>query len=165
MKTTIRFMDGIIRLTHNVAAVLLAIAAALVFYQVITRFILGDSAVWSEVLARAVIVWSVFLIMGPAIRYGSMIPIDVIRSLFPMNKQIWIVRLVSIAVTLFLMILIWYGYKMTLRVVNQQVAMLDVSVAWFYVAIPIGAILALPGVALSQLDAERDHRNPPEMVQ
>lgn len=158
MKRAVIIMDRIIRLTHNVAATMLAVAAALVFYQVITRFVLGDSAVWSEVLARAVIVWGVFLIMGPAIRYGGMIPIDVIRGLFPQNKQIWIIRLVSVAVAVFLLVLIWYGYKMTLRVLHQQVAMLDVSVAWFYIAIPLGALIALPGLALAHLDAETAHR-------
>ena len=132
-------------------------AVFLVFYQVLTRFILNDAAVWSEVLARAVIVWGVFLIMGPAIRTGKMIPIDVLRSLLHREKQIWIIRIVTVAIALFLCILTWYGYKMTLRVVNQQVAMLDVSVAWFYSAIPIGALLALPGLFLAHLDAERDH--------
>jgi TRAP-type C4-dicarboxylate transport system permease small subunit len=162
MTAILKLMDGLIRLTHNVAAVMLAVAAALVFYQVITRFILGDSAVWSEVLARAVIVWGVFLIMGPASRQNSMIPIDVIRGLFPENKQIWIIRLVTVAVGLFLLILLWYGYKMTLRVVHQQVAMLNVSVAWFYVAIPVGAALALPGLALAHIDAETLHRTQAE---
>ena len=86
-----------------------------------------------------------------------MIPIDVLRSLLHREKQIWIIRIVTVAIALFLCILTWYGYKMTLRVVNQQVAMLDVSVAWFYSAIPIGALLALPGLFLAHLDAERDH--------
>jgi TRAP-type C4-dicarboxylate transport system permease small subunit len=106
-----------------------------------------------------------FLIMGPTIRYGKMIPIDVLRSLLPQNRQIWIIRLVTAAMALFLFILIWFGYKMTLRVVHQQVAMLDVSVAWFYVAIPIGAFLALPGLLLAHLDAEHDHFNATEVLE
>ena len=163
MNYLIKVSDIIIRITHNLAAAMLAVAAFLVFYQVLTRFILNDAAVWSEVLARAVIVWGVFLIMGPAIRYGKMIPIDVLRSLLPQDKQIWIIRIVTAAITLFLCILIWYGYKMTLRVMNQQVAMLNVSVAWFYVAIPIGALLALPGLFLAHLDAEHGHINPTEV--
>lgn len=163
MNILIKGADVIIRITHYLAAAMLAVAAFLVFYQVLTRFLLNDAAVWSEVLARAVIVWGVFLIMGPAIRHGSMIPIDVLRSLLPRNKQIWIVRVVTVAIALFLGILIWYGYKMTLRVMNQQVAMLNVSVAWFYVAIPIGALLAIPGLFLAHLDAERDHSTPTEM--
>jgi TRAP-type C4-dicarboxylate transport system permease small subunit len=160
-----RISEAIIRITHGIAAAMLAVAALLVFYQVLTRFVLNDAAVWSEVLARAVIVWGVFLIMGPAIRTGKMIPIDVLRSLLPENKQIWIIRVVTAAIALFLCILIWFGYKMTLRVVNQQVAMLNVSVAWFYMAIPIGALLALPGLFLAHLDAEHDHLNTGEVIE
>ena len=154
MSKLTKSLELIIRQTQNVAAILLAVAAALVFYQVFTRFVLGQSAVWSEVLARAVIVWGVFLVLGPAIRRGQMIPIDVIRSLLSPAKQIWVIRLVSIATTLFLGILIWFGYKMTLRVVHQDAAMLNLSVAWFYAAIPVGALLALPAVWLAHHDAE-----------
>ncbi len=158
MNKLIKVSETVTRLTFNTAAVLLALAAMLVFYQVITRFVFGHSAVWSEVWARAVIVWGVFLVLGPAIRHSRMIPIDVIRSLFSQNKRIWIIRTVSVAVALFLLVLIWFGYKMTLRVVDQQAAMLNLSVAWFYVAIPVGALLAIPGLFLAQLDAENEHR-------
>lgn len=158
MKKATEASDFIIRATHNAAAILLAIAAILVFYQVFTRFVLGDSAAWSEVLARAVIIWSVFLVLGPAIRLGKMIPIDAIRAFFSPEKQIWLIRLVTIATTLVLLVIVWFGYKMTLRVTHQQVAMLNVSVAWFYAALPIGSLLALPGVLLALLDAEKEHR-------
>lgn len=165
MNLLIKASDIIIRITHSLAAAMLALAVFLVFYQVLTRFILNDAAVWSEVLARAVIVWGVFLIIGPAIRHGRMIPIDVLRSLLHQSKQIWIIRLATVAMALFLGVLIWYGYKMTLRVVNQQVAMLGVSVSWFYSAIPIGALLAVPGLFLAHIDAERDHKNLAETSQ
>ncbi|MGI3183875.1 TRAP transporter small permease [Nioella aestuarii] len=165
MAYLVRISEAIIRTTHGLAAALLAVAAALVFYQVLTRFVLNDAAVWSEVLARAVIVWGVFLIMGPAIRTGKMIPIDVLRSLLPENTQIWIIRVVTAATAVFLFILIWYGYKMTQRVMNQQVAMLNVSVAWFYASIPMGALLALPGLFLAHLDAEHGHLKSGEVTE
>lgn len=165
MNYLVRISDTIIRITHGLAAAMLAVAVVLVFYQVLTRFVLNDAAVWSEVLARAVIVWGVFLIIGPAIRSGKMIPIDVLRALLPQDKQIWIIRIVTAAIALFLCILVWFGYKMTLRVMNQQVAMLNVSVAWFYVAIPVGALLAVPGLFLAHLDAERGHRNLGEVAE
>ena len=157
MNKLIRISDAIIRLNHNAAAVLLGIASILVFYQVITRFVLGDSAGWSEVLARAVIIWTVFLVSGPAIRFGRMIPIDAIRNLFAPDKQIWIMRVVTIATLLVLFVLVWFGYKMTVRVAHQEVAMLNVSVSWFYAALPIGSLLAIPGVFLAQWDAEKGH--------
>ena len=134
MKKLLGPSEGLIRFIHNIGAILLAVSAILVFYQVITRFVLGDAAAWSEVLARAVIIWTVFLVLGPAIRLGRMIPIDAIRNLLPPTAQIWLIRFVTLATAVVLFVLIWYGYKMTLRVMHQQVAMINISVAWFYVA-------------------------------
>lgn len=159
MSRLIKFLESIVKLMYNTSAVLLAFAALLVFYQVFTRFILGDSAAWSEISARAIIIWSVFLVLGPALRHGRMIPIDSIRSLFPPTKLIWLIRLVNIAILVVLLVLIWFGSKMTLRVVHQQVAMMNFSVAWFYVALPIGSLLAIPGLFLANYDAEIKHRN------
>jgi TRAP-type C4-dicarboxylate transport system permease small subunit len=159
MTNLTRFSEKFIRLIHDTSAICLAVASALVLYQVITRFVIGHSATWTEILARAVIIWMVFLACGPAIRLGRMIPIDVLRGMLPERMQIRLIRFVFVATLIFLTVLIWYGYLMTLRVMDQRVAMLNVSVAWFYAALPIGSALALPGVVLSLLDAERDHRN------
>ncbi len=158
MNSLASMSEALIRTTHNLAAILLAIASVLVFYQVITRFVLGDSAAWSEILARAVIIWTVFVVAGAAFRFGKMIPIDAIRNMMPKGVQIWLIRLVAIASLIVLAVLIWFGIQMTMHVVNQQVAMLNVSVSWFYIAIPIGAALAVPGVLLALADAERTHR-------
>ena len=158
MKNLFRVSESVIRLTHNTGAILLAVAFVLVFYQVITRFVFGDSAAWSEILARAVIIWTVFLVLGPSIRLGRMIPIDAIRNLIAPEKQIWIIRLVTLASSIVLLVLIWFGYKIVLRVANQQVAMINISVAWFYVALPIGSLLAIPGLILAHMDAEKVHR-------
>lgn len=157
MNTVERLSGGLVSAIHNLAALLLAVASALVFYQVVTRFVLGDSATWTEVLARAVIIWMVFLVTGPALRLGRMIHIDIIRETMPKPVRIWLVRFVTASTATVLLILIWYGYNMTLRVVDQQVAMINISVAWFYVAVPIGSALALVGLFLSHLDAERSH--------
>ena len=158
MNTIGRLSDNFIRLVHNLSALLLAIASVLVFYQVITRFVIGHSATWTEVLARAVIIWMVFLVCGPAVRLGRMIPIDVIREAMPQHLQIWLVRFVFVAMLVVLGVLIYFGYRMTLRVLDQQVAMINVSVAWFYAAIPIGSVVALPGVVHSFFEAEAAHR-------
>jgi len=159
MSKLIKLSDSIVQYMYNTSAALLALAALLVFYQVFTRFVLGDSAAWSEVLARAIIVWGVFLVLGPAIRHGRMIPIDAIRSLFSPTKLIWLIRMVNIAVLVVLLVLVWFGSKMTLRVIDQQVAMMNISVAWFYAALPVGSLLAIPGLFLAHFDAETKHHN------
>ncbi|OJY35219.1 MAG: TRAP transporter small permease protein [Rhodobacterales bacterium 65-51] len=147
--------EAAVRLTHNAAALLLAIATLLVFVQVVTRFVLGDAAVWSELVARGAIIWSTFLVAGAAFRAGTMIPIDFIRSLLPAPIQLWVVRLVTLLTLIFLGVLVWYGILMAGRAQGQRVAMLDVSMAVFYAAIPFGALCAIPGVLLRHRDAER----------
>ena len=147
--------EAAVRLTHDAAALLLALATVLVFIQVVTRFILGDAAVWSELVARGAIIWSTFLVAGAAFRAGTMIPIDFLRSLLPGPAQLWVIRLVTALTLIFLGVLVWYGVLMAERAQGQRAAMLGVSMAVFYAASPAGALFAIPGVLLRHLDAER----------
>lgn len=147
--------EAIVRLAHNLAALLLATATGLVFFQVITRFFIGHAAAWSEILARGLIVWSTLLVASAGFRLGAMIPIDFVRGLLPPAWQIRVVRLVTLLTLVLLGVLVWQGWVMTERVQTQRVAMLGVSMSLFYAAIPIGALMAIPGVLLRHLDQER----------
>lgn len=147
--------EAIVRLTHNLAALLLAVATALVFFQVVTRFVLGHAAGWSEITARALIIWSTLLVASAAFRLGGMIPIDFLRGLLPLRWQIRVIRLVTALTLLLLVVLFWHGWSMVLRVQTQRVAMLGVSMSWLYAAIPVGALMAIPGVLLRHLEQER----------
>lgn len=149
-----------IRLAHNLAAALLALATALVFLQVVTRFLLGDAAVWSEVAARGVIIWSTFLVAAAGFRLGAMIPIDFLRTQLPERGQLWVLRLVTLLTLIFLGVLVWQGWAMTERVATQRIAMLGFSMSYFYAALPAGALLAIPGVLLRQLQMEREAKAP-----
>lgn len=155
MNRLTRAGDLVVALAHNLAALLLAAATLLVFIQVVTRFVLGDAAVWSEVLARGLIVWSTFLAAGAGFKLGAMIPIDFLRSLLPERGQLWVIRLVTLLTLIFLGVLVWYGLAMADRVSSQRVAMLDMPMSVFYYAIPVGALLAVPGLMLRHLQAER----------
>ena len=143
--------EGLIRVTHNLAALLLALATALVFWQVITRFILGDAAAWSEVLARGVVIWMVFLVAGAGFRLSAMIPLEFVRSVLPDRIQRGVSLVVLLLILVFLGVLGWYGTLMAMRVSGQQVAMLNIPIAWFYAALPVGAVLAVPGAILEFL--------------
>lgn len=148
--------EAIVQLAHNLAALLLAIATGLVFFQVITRFFVGHAAAWSEILARGLIVWSTLLVASAGFRLGAMIPIDFLRSLLPPAWQIQVIRLVTILTLVLLGVLVWQGWAMAERVQTQRVAMLGVSMSLFYAAIPVGALMAIPGVLLRHLDHERE---------
>lgn len=143
--------EGLIRITHNLAALLLALATALVFWQVVTRFVLGDAAAWSEVLARGVVIWMVFLVAGAGFRLSAMIPLEFVRSVLPQRLQRIVSFIVLILILVFLGVIGWYGTLMAIRVSTQQVAMLNIPISWFYAALPVGAVLAIPGAILEFL--------------
>lgn len=147
--------ERVTRLSHNLAALLLAVATGLIFVQVVTRFVLGDAAAWTEVLARGIIIWSTMLVAGAGFRLGAMIPIEFLRNLLPPRMQLWVIRLVTLLTLILLAVLIWQGWAMAERVQNQRVAMLGGSMSYFYAAIPVGALLAIPGVLLRHFDFER----------
>ncbi|WP_207471151.1 MULTISPECIES: TRAP transporter small permease [Paracoccus] len=140
--------ERLISLTHNLAAILLAVATALVFWQVVTRFLIGHAAGWSEVAARAAVVWMVFMVAGAGFRLAAMIPLDFLRSVLPSGPKRIVMAVVTVLTVVFLLVLAWYGWQMTVRVANQKIAMLGLSMSWFYAAIPVGSILAIPGVLL-----------------
>lgn len=66
------------------------------------------------------------------------------------------IRLVTLLTLILLAVLVWQGWSMTLRVQAQRVAMLGTSMSWFYAAIPLGALMAIPGVLLRHVEQERE---------
>ncbi|WBU64388.1 TRAP transporter small permease [Paracoccus aerodenitrificans] len=147
--------ERLIAVTHNIAALLLAVASVLVVYQVFTRFVLGDASGWSEVAARGTVIWMVFMALAVGFRSGAMITLEFIRNILPPGPQRLLLRVVTALSLLFLVLLAWYGFQMTLRVQNQRIAMMGISMSWFYAAIPVGCVLAIPGVILGHLDPVR----------
>ncbi|WBU59901.1 TRAP transporter small permease [Paracoccus albus] len=150
-----RGAEWLMVVTHNIAALLLAVASGMVIYQVFTRFVLGDASGWSEVAARGTIIWMVFIAAGVGFRTGAMISLEFIRGVLPPPLRRVVLLLVGGLVLLFLCILGWYGIQMVLRVQNQRAAMLGVSMSWLYAAIPVGCIIAIPGVILALIDPPR----------
>ena len=143
--------DNLHKCTLTFSAILLSAAVLLTFYQVLTRFILNDPAPWSELLARGIIIWGVFLGLPYAVRHGELISIDIIQSIFP-NHTFLIKTCVQLVMLTVLGILFYYGIGVTLRVNHQMVSLLNFSMSWLYVAIPIGCGLSLISILLRQIE-------------
>ena len=130
-------------LALGAAALCLAVAAACAFYQVVTRFALGQPSTWSEVLTRSSMIWCVFLGLAPAFQRGGMIAVEIVPELFS-GRARQAVLLAGIALSmLFFALLAWQGMLMTGRVAGQTLAALEISIAWVYAAIPVGSAFTL----------------------
>ncbi len=135
------------------ACLLMAIAASLGFYQVLTRFIFNEPSTWTEVSIRMLLIWMVMLGTVVAFRQGALVSVDL---MYRLSRGTWlkILRLIITTVTvLFLSILIWYGVEVAWRVRFQELAGLEpLSIGWAYLALPVGASFSILAVLANYFD-------------
>jgi TRAP-type C4-dicarboxylate transport system permease small subunit len=148
MKSTLLALES--RLTAfslAIACVMMALAACLGMYQILTRFVFEQPAEWSEVLIRFFLIWMVFLALPAAFRRGAMVSIDLMHRLAPPAFRRVLDVLITVVTLALLAVMIWYGWDYAQRGKVQSMAGLEeISMFWAYLAIPTGAVFAIPGV-------------------
>jgi TRAP-type C4-dicarboxylate transport system permease small subunit len=143
------------RVTGAVAALamaLMAAAALVAFYQVVTRFVLQQPATWSEVLVRTLIVWMVYLGAAAGFRVGALVSVDALARFAkgPWKRTVETVAGLSALALLF--VGAWWGWQVAWRLRFQNLAGLDVSIMWLYAAVPAGCFFAMLAVVARLLD-------------
>ena len=139
------------------ACAMLAIAASLGMFQIITRFVLERPAEWTEVMIRFSLIWMVFLAIPMAFRQGAMVSVDVIHRWSPPQwKRVldWLVFLASLTLVF---VIIWWGWDYAQRgKVQTVIGLEEVSMFWAYVSMPIGGLFCIPGLIGNLLDPQRN---------
>lgn len=139
------------------ACAMLAIAASLGMFQIITRFVLERPAEWTEVMIRFSLIWMVFLAIPMAFRQGAMVSVDVIHRWSPPRwKRVldWTVFISSLTLVF---VIIWWGWDYAQRgKVQTVIGLEDVSMFWAYVSMPIGGLFCIPGLIGNLLDPQRN---------
>jgi len=146
------------RAVSVLAQLLLVSAVAAAFYQVVSRFVLQAPADWSEAWSRAALIWTVFLGGALAFRQGAMLCVEMLRNLLPARGRRALEAAIALVCAAFLGVLLWVGASMVWRVRFQTMPSLHVSVAWVYLAIPVGAALAIVGVIACWLEGAQPAR-------
>ncbi len=135
------------------ACLMMAIAASLGMFQIITRFVLETPAEWSEILIRLALIWMVFLGIAAAFRQGAMVNVDVLyRWSTPRVRRVldWVV---CFAALLLIAIIVWWGWDYAVRGKVQSMAGLEsISMFWAYLALPVGGLFAAMGIIGNLVD-------------
>jgi TRAP-type C4-dicarboxylate transport system permease small subunit len=84
-------------------------------------------------------VWIIFLGASVATKRGSHLAIQFFSRLLAEKYQIWIRRFVYAVILLFLLFFIIASAKKTIENIEQQIQAFPVTIAWFYLAMPVGA--------------------------
>ena len=143
-------------LSVSIACVLLAAAASVGLFQVITRFVLEQPSTWSEPLVRTLLIWMAYLGLCGVIRAGALVSVDVLYRVCRGRARRVLEAIISLATLSVLLVLAWYGTSLALRVRFQNLAGLEIPVIWAYAAIPVGAAVAVLAVLAHFFDPKRE---------
>ena len=140
-------------LSMLIACLMLALAASLGMYQIITRFILETPAEWTEVLIRFSLIW-----MGipMAFRQGAMVSVDVLYRWSGPGLRRVLDSVVALAALTLIGVILWWGWDYANRgKVQSMIGLEDVSMFWAYLAMPVGALFSVFGIVGNWLDPQR----------
>ncbi len=138
------------------ACAMLAVAAGLGMFQIVTRFILEQPAEWTEVLIRFSLIWMVFMGIPMAFRQGAMVSVDVIYRWSPPRIKRVLDWVVFVAAMTLILVIIWWGWDYANRGKVQTVIGLEsVSMFWAYLALPVGGVFCIIGLIGNLLDPQR----------
>lgn len=144
------------RFSITVACVLMAIAASLGMFQVLSRFLFELPAEWTEVLIRFSLIWMVFMGIPQAFRQGAMVSIDLMhRKAGPVLRRV-LDALHAVVGLALLSFIIWFGWDYSQRgSVQTMIGLEGVTMFWAYLALPVGSVFAALGVVGAYLDPKR----------
>jgi TRAP-type C4-dicarboxylate transport system permease small subunit len=134
---------------RNSAGMLLIAMTVIVLIQIVFRYLLNDSLIWTEEVSKTMMVWGAFLIAPWAYRNGANVSIQMFTDELPLTLR----RLLHLALNLlviWIIVVFWSeSFGMVDRGFSIKAASLPVQVGWFFIVVPVafGAML-LVGVEL-----------------
>ena len=158
--TPLRAVNGALeKLTALTSSCLAAVMVLALSGSAVTRYVSGTGYDWFIELPPALVPWMVFPLLGPLLRSGSHIQVDLLPTFLGGRAGLWL--------KLFVYTLMFAGSLIFAQAGNEAVALfrrlgqlmeleIEVPIWWMYLAFPTGfVILALFSVEL-WLEALRD---------
>ncbi|MFC7705492.1 TRAP transporter small permease [Plastorhodobacter daqingensis] len=139
---------GVARLTGAVAQAGLWLAgaglvlmSAVVFAQVVARYLLGFSLFWAEPAAVMLMGWFIFIGAAVGVKEGYHLSFDVGLMLVPDRWRAWFHTLSDIVVTAFAVGMVWFGWQLAARASTGVVPGLGISRLWDFAPLIGGGVL------------------------
>ena len=127
-----------------------------VFYQFFTRYVLNDSAAWTEEIARYLLICTVFTGVAAAVRRTRHIHVDFLYRLIPALAGRAMSTLVDIGRFVFFVVAIGLTVQMMQRMGSLKMTIIDLPMNLVYGVCAIG--FAAAAVRSVQVAIENWHR-------
>jgi len=125
------------------ALILVMASFGVLIAEVFLRYVAGSSMEWTDEISRLLLVWMTFTGFGLVILERKEIIAQVFTQwLSPQAKKNWS-RSMDLLVLVFNIFLVIFGLQMTHFSWDIKTESLELPFSYFYVSIPLGAILAV----------------------
>jgi TRAP-type C4-dicarboxylate transport system permease small subunit len=139
-----------VRLVERVCIALMAVLVADVFLGVWSRYVMRATFQWYDEVARLCFVWMIFLGAAVAVRRGAHFRLHLLIDRLGPTARRRIDLLVIVVVIAFAAVLVAGGIAIAPLARRQVTDALEISMLWFYAALPVGGALMIV-FALPQL--------------
>lgn len=130
-------------LVERVCIGLMAVLVADVFLGVYSRYVMRATFQWYDEVARLCFVWMIFLGAAVAVRRRAHFRLHLLIDRFGAVARRRVDLLVTVIVIAFAVVLVAGGIA-TLPLARRQVTdALEISMLWFYGALPVGGALMI----------------------
>ena len=120
---------------------LMAAATALVAVSVLLRYVFNTGVEWGEEATRYTMIWMGFLGMSLALRKGGHAGIEMLRAALPLPIRRVVTMIAVFGILLFFVVVIYQGFVLVTLVAEKESVVIPMSMAWCYLAIPVGMVL------------------------
>lgn len=124
-----------------IATGFLIVTISLVLINIITRYFLNTGVYWSEEVATACFVWTVYISGAAAFKRGRHIGIDILVHFLNTSAQKIVKIIIDILLIAVISFMAYISIQYILASYTKVTPVLTVSSAWISVAMPIGFIL------------------------
>jgi TRAP-type transport system small permease protein len=136
-----RFEEILVAANRAVVFVMMSAMAALVFTNVIARYLFNFSIIWAEEISQYLMIWIAYLGAGLALREGRHVALEILHDRLPPAITRRLRMALGGLVLAFLGALTVLGFQFSMFVWEQETPVLNISLGIPTLGIPIGCLL------------------------
>ena len=136
-----RVVDGLNVAVRWILAALMLVMTVLIGWQVIARFIVGESLTFSEEVSRFVMVWMVLLGAAYAAKNGRLMKVDIVEHMLSGRAKSTVIMVAGVLSIVFYLVLVVFGFFIVNAVSYQMTPATEVSMSIPMAALPVGGLL------------------------
>ena len=137
-----KISNAVLRIEEVLAGAMLIMISVLVFLSAIARTV-GMPINWAQDISLLAFAWLTFIGADIVAKTGNLIRIDMLEKWLPKTIRKGLALIFDVAMILFLLILIVYGFLLVSQSWYRTFQTMKLSYAWCTLAVPVGSMLLI----------------------